>query len=172
MNTRFRLIHILTLTLFVALLIPYFVATLRASPTLERFEVFDLAVQRALAATDPTALVLGSGSSGNSQSNYAIDNELFIATELEDSAAVFEHLLGFLDRKIAAEKWLVVRSEGARDSHWFRLEKGDTVCIFQVWVVEPTDEQLQRLSHLETNRYVVKTASFGFCTADSLAKNR
>ena len=168
MNTRFSLNHILILTLFVALLIPYVVSTLRASPTAERFQVLDLEVQQALTATDPTALVLGSESSGSSPSRYAIDNELFIATELEDTAAVFERLLGFLDRKIAAEKWLVVRSDGTGDSHWFRMEKNDTVCIFQIWTAEPTDEQLQRLSHLETNRYVIKTASFGFCNAINL----
>jgi hypothetical protein len=142
------------------------VSTLRAYPTVGIFQVLDLAVQQALATTDPTVLVLGSESSGSSPSSYAIDNELFIATELEKAADVFESVLGFLDQKIAAEKWLVIRSEGTGDSHWFRLEKNQTVCIVQIWIAKPTDEQLERLSHLETNRYVIKMASVGFCTAD------
>ena len=166
MNTRFNLNHIFILPLFVALSIPYIVSTLRASPTIETFQLRDLSVQQALAATDPTALVLGSESFGSSPSSYAIENEFLIATELEDTAAVFERLLGFLDYKIASEKWSVVRSEGTGDSHWFRLEKNDTACILQIWIAEPTEEQLERLSHLEANRYVIKTASFGFRIAD------
>lgn len=158
--------HILILTLCVALSLPFLLAFFRPLRRPETFVVSDLAVQQTLSGADPDVLVLRGGWSSGSQSSHETETELFIATSLKDSSEIFRIVLSHLEQKIATEKWRVSQSEGTADSRWFRLKKNETVCVLQVWVAEPTPEQQARLSHLKTNRYVIKISTTCFHPVD------